>query len=151
MLHGLVCWIERLKQIDHEQAELGRQITRVAARRNKSSLYILDVGCGRGRNLKFLKALGHEVVGVDVNPEIVAANCRANLQTLTVDEARKMSDGFDVLLCSHIIEHFAPAQLLEFLNEWLDRLQVGGCLIILTPLMSPYFYVDFDHVKPYLP
>lgn len=41
--------------------------------------------------------------------------------------------------------------LKEFMDDYLDRLKVGGHLIIATPLMSDYFYDDFDHVKPYQP
>ena len=49
---------------------------------------------------------------------------------------------------SHVIEHFAPSDLLVFMDGYIDLLRPGGHLIIATPLMSPYFYDDFDHIKP---
>jgi hypothetical protein len=52
---------------------------------------------------------------------------------------------------SHFIEHFTPRELLAVMDDYLDRLRVGGRLVIATPLMSDYFYDDFDHVKPYQP
>jgi len=52
---------------------------------------------------------------------------------------------------SHIIEHFAPHDLLPFIDSYLHRLQPGGRLIICTPLLTKNFYNDFDHVKPYQP
>ena len=50
-----------------------------------------------------------------------------------------------------MIEHFSPEALLQFMEFYLDRLKCGGYLIIATPLMTKYFYDDFDHVKPYTP
>jgi predicted SAM-dependent methyltransferase len=52
---------------------------------------------------------------------------------------------------SHVIEHFSPKDLIPFLDDYLDRLKVGGRLVIAIPLLTPYFYDDFDHVKPYHP
>jgi MoaA/NifB/PqqE/SkfB family radical SAM enzyme/Flp pilus assembly protein TadD len=51
----------------------------------------------------------------------------------------------------HVIEHFSPADLLHFINHYLGRLNVGGHLILATPLMWPGFFDDFDHVKTYQP
>jgi hypothetical protein len=56
-----------------------------------------------------------------------------------------------VLIMSHVIEHFSPRVLLEFMDGYLDRLRTGGRLIIATPLLSDYFFDDFDHVRPYQP
>ncbi|MEK9764682.1 MAG: methyltransferase domain-containing protein, partial [Deltaproteobacteria bacterium] len=58
---------------------------------------------------------------------------------------------FDVIIMFHVIEHMEHEQLLEFMDSYLDLLLPGGLLIIATPVMTPYFYEDFDHVKPYLP
>lgn len=51
----------------------------------------------------------------------------------------------------HIIEHFAPKDLLNFMDYYLDRLKKRGYLIIATPLNWSGFYNDFDHIKPYYP
>jgi len=112
---------------------------------------ILDVGCGYGRYLRDLNARGYEVTGVDTNPELVKANQKAGLHCLTADEFARTHDSYDAVLMSHVIEHFPPNDLVPFLDSYLDRLKVGGQLIIATPLLTPYFYDDFDHVKPYHP
>jgi hypothetical protein len=91
------------------------------------------------------------VTGVDANPELVQRNRQAGLQCLHVDEWVKTDDTYDVILMSHVIEHFTPNDLLPFMDGYLDRLKVGGSLIIATPLLTPYFYDDFDHIKPYHP
>lgn len=112
---------------------------------------ILDIGCGYGRNLKLLYSHRFNVLGVDVNQDIVKANLDAGLKCMTVQEFEKTNNMYDVLLMSHIIEHFQSNELIKFIDTYLDRLKVGGYLIIATPLYSPYFYEDFDHVKPYHP
>ncbi|QZZ20244.1 methyltransferase domain-containing protein [Leptothermofonsia sichuanensis E412] len=112
---------------------------------------LLDIGCGYGRKLKLISALGINSVGVEVNPTLVQKCQEAGLNCLTVDEFNKTGELYDVLLMSHIIEHFLPDQLLEFMDSYLDRLKPGGHLIIATPLGTPYFYDDFDHIKPYNP
>lgn len=112
---------------------------------------VLDIGCGYGRNLKPLIAAGHEVLGVEVNPTIVQANIAGGLPCVTVDDFGRASGTYDVLLMSHIVEHFAPPDLFAFIDGYLDRLAVGGQLVIATPLMSNNFFDDFDHVRPYQP
>jgi SAM-dependent methyltransferase len=112
---------------------------------------VLDVGCGYGRYLRALSGLGVDVTGVDVNPDLVHANRRNGLQCLTAEEFSQSVDSYDVILMSHVIEHFSPKDLVPFMDGYLDRLKVGGRLVIATPLLTPYFYDDFDHVKPYHP
>ena len=112
---------------------------------------LLDVGCGYGRNLKWLRACGIDATGVEVNPEIVKAAVASGFPCKTVEEFERETTTFDILLMSHVIEHFAPRDLLSFMDGYLDRLKVGGHLVIVTPLMSNNFYDDFDHVRPYQP
>jgi SAM-dependent methyltransferase len=115
------------------------------------SCRVLDVGCGYGRNLRPLQAAGFQVTGVDANPEVVKANCSAGLSCVTSEQFAGVRDTYDVILMSHVIEHFTPLDLVRFMDGYLDRLRPEGRLVIATPLLTPYFYDDFDHVKPYHP
>jgi SAM-dependent methyltransferase len=112
---------------------------------------VLEVGCGYGRYLRVLSGLGFDVTGVDANPELVRANREAGLRCFTAEEFRQSTDSYDVMLMSHVIEHFAPQDLVPFMDSYLDRLKGGGKLVIATPLLTRFFYDDFDHVKPYHP
>jgi SAM-dependent methyltransferase len=112
---------------------------------------VLDVACGYGRNLKALLQQGINAVGVEVSPEIVKTAVANGLPCKTVKEFEGDAEIYDVLLMSHIVEHFPPRELLDFMDGYLDRLRVGGHLVIATPLMSNNFYDDFDHVRPYQP
>jgi SAM-dependent methyltransferase len=112
---------------------------------------VLDVGCGYGRNLKSLRASGIDAIGVEINSEIVKAVVASGLPCRTVEELERDTTTFDTLLMSHVIEHFAPRALFDFMDGYLDRLKSDGHLVIATPLMSNNFYDDFDHVRPYQP
>jgi SAM-dependent methyltransferase len=112
---------------------------------------VLDIGCGYGRHLRLLRERGIDALGVDVNAEIVEAVRADGLRAMTPDEFFASDIRPRVMLMSHVIEHLPPRELVAFLDRWLDRLEPNGELIIVTPLMSPHFYDDFDHVKPYHP
>jgi hypothetical protein len=95
--------------------------------------------------------MGFAATGVDINAAIVQHNRDAGLNCITVEEFERTADQYDVILMSHVIEHFAPKELVEFMDAYLDRLKAGGQLVIATPLISSNFYDDFDHVRPYQP
>jgi SAM-dependent methyltransferase len=129
-----------------EQKELASMVATFCSTDSK----ILDVGCGFGRNIKALYALGYQnITGVEVNSEIAAFNNKQEIPCITPDEFDKQNYQYDLILMSHVIEHFGPADLVKFLDHYLYRLKNGGHLIIATPLMNDSFYEDFDHIKPY--
>lgn len=117
----------------------------------RSNYKILDVGCGYGRILKLLKENNIYATGIDINKNIVEHNINSGLNCMNLNDFNNSDDLYDLIIMSHIIEHFQPSDLLEFMESYLDRLKLGGSLIIATPLESPIFYCDFDHVKPYYP
>ncbi len=120
----------------------------------KKEIKILDIGCGYGRYLYPLRDITNiDILGLDINPEIVEKNRKNGLKCMYTKEfdCIKEKKEYDLLIMSHIIEHFYPDDLLKFLNKYLSYLKTDGYLIIATPLNSPYFYNDFDHIKSYFP
>lgn len=97
---GLTGWdpeVERLRRILGKLIRAGGMPPRV-----------LDVGCGYGRNLRVLREVGCEAVGVEVNPDCIATIRAAGFRCLRPEELDEADAGYDVVLMSHIIEHFAP-------------------------------------------
>ncbi len=117
----------------------------------KKDTRILDVGCGYGEKMDWLVSAGFSPEGVDIHQAHVDSNKERGLSCQTVGEFQATQSSYDMMLMSHIIEHFTPNDLLQFIDSYLERLELGGYLIIITPLMWHRFYDDFDHVRPYPP
>lgn len=135
------------RKVNSEESFLRRALQKWSFRGAK----LLDVGCGLCRFYELIRSQGAEYVGVDVNPDIVRYNQGLGRAVNTEAEFCLTMDQYDVLLLSHVIEHFDYSSLVVFLNTYLPRLKEGGIIIIFTPLYHRGFYDDFDHVKPYNP
>ena len=118
---------------------------------NKESK-VLEVGCGYGRILKILNQnFDFHTLGVEKNEHIVSENNSKGINCISLSDYQKQDTEYDLIIMSHIIEHFQPDDLLTIMDSYLTRLKKGSHLIILTPLHSQYFYNDFDHIRPYQP
>ncbi len=110
----------------------------VAQRLGKTSLSILDYGCGTGDHVTYpLACRGHRVLGVDFHEaSITEASRRYRLpnlsfQTAEIDELLKQGQQFDLVVCSEVLEHLHEP--LHFLETVSRLLRAGGGLIITTP------------------
>ena len=71
-------------------------------------LHVLDIGCGRGELLKDLKLMGHDPVGLDVEPACVEISRQyAEAMQGGFDDLPRLfaADSFDVVVSSHVLEH----------------------------------------------
>jgi len=62
---------------------------------------------------------------------------RLGLSCYSPEEVRALDTRWDAILMAHVIEHFSPADLLQFLDSYLDRLTECGFLVIATPTDWP--------------
>ena len=125
---------------------------KIASQYCKQGMKILDVGAGKGG---FAQILGEpNVYLLDGNPESIECLKKKykNVFQHLLPEALPFEDQFfDVIHCSHIIEHLDPSSLYASLKEFDRCLKPKGKLIVSTPLLYPGFYDDLSHVKPYTP
>jgi len=94
---------------------------------------LLDVGCGNGRFLRSMRALGWRVQGVEFSEDGVRVCRKAKLPVHHGDlvSAALPDDAFDVITVRHVIEHIAEPQL--FFRELVRVLKPGGRLVMETP------------------
>jgi cyclopropane fatty-acyl-phospholipid synthase-like methyltransferase len=116
----------------------------------KSGAKILDVGCGQGRYLKPLWGK-HDVYGIDASEVQVKQLSSEGYRVFSKSQVDELPEDFDYIIMSHIIEHIAPKELIDFFDCYLRLLKSGGLLLIATPLLYDEFYDDYDHIKPYTP
>ena len=97
---------------------------------------VLDIGCGIGRCLDFIRPRG---VGVDPNESAIAV-CKANGHEAYVPDefavaysGREPDKRFDTLLCSHVLEHLDEPTGVELLRSYLPHLRSGGRIVLITP------------------
>ena len=102
---------------------------------------ILDFGCGSGESTTELAALGYDILGIDVSPDLIAlAEERARLDKvedrakfLTVDGTTATLPGetFDFVLVQAVLHHVHLGESLRTLNHVLSP---GGYLLIVEPI-----------------
>lgn len=100
---------------------------------------VLDAGCGPGRHAEHLHSLGHRVVGVDVDPVLIAAARDEHpgpeyvVQDLAELDlpAKGIEAGFDAILCAgNVVGFLAESTRVDVLRRMGAHLAPEGRAVI---------------------
>ena len=114
----------------------------------------LEIGSGLGRFVRLVSnSFSYNLTALEINPELAARTEKMGIKTETTNFLEnKFSDNqFDVVHCSHVIEHVAYPDIIHFLDEMLRITKPKGYVIIRSPLMTADFFTCIDHIRPYPP
>jgi SAM-dependent methyltransferase len=144
-------YIERFKIMEaagHDLYGEARTVDAMAPREAR----ILDAGCGPGRHAGWLHQRGHRVVGVDVDPVLIAAAQEdhpgpaflvGDLAELDLPSQGIEAD-FDIILSAgNVMSFLAPSTRVDTLRRLKDHLTSGGRLVTGFGAGRGYDFTDF--------
>ncbi len=129
----------------------------VALARVGPGMRVLDIGCGGGGLLRFIRERGGRPVGADVltvGLELARERVGA-VDVVRVGEGAGLpfrTGSLDAVVGQHAVEHFPDPD--AALREWYRVLKPGGRLALATPnawYPDPAHFADADHEHVYTP
>lgn len=104
--------------------------------------YILDVGCGRGLELKLLKQKGWKVLGTEISKDLLIQLSNLNIPVVNSDISEiKGKKKFDVITFFHSLEHlYYPNKALKATARLIKK---NGYLIIAVPNFGSFENIIF--------
>ena len=131
-------YVQRFRRLAEQGMDLVGEARLVDAMLPRGSR-VLDAGCGPGRVGGFLHGVGHEVVGVDVDPVLVAAAEEdhpgprwlvGDLAELDLP-ARGIGEPFDAIVCAgNVMTFLAESTRVPVLRQLRAHLRPGGRAVI---------------------
>ncbi len=93
---------------------------------------VLDLGCGTGHYCGQLARAGHEVVGIDLDPQMIAFAEReypgVGFRTLDLQDVHTLPPGFDLVYCiGNVLAHLPSDRVAGFLERLAGVMAPGGC------------------------
>jgi 2-polyprenyl-3-methyl-5-hydroxy-6-metoxy-1,4-benzoquinol methylase len=145
-----------LKVFDHGQSQFALYDHTYADFSPSKDSNILDVGCGKGEWLHWLKQKGyHHLTGIDGSPSDLALAKSwlegvALMQGDAVSHLQSIQAQYDVIHAKDVIEHLTKDELVAFLQASRQALKPGGSVLLQTfnaqaPLAATTRYGDFTH------
>jgi len=147
-------YVERFRSMAAAGADLAGEARLIDAMAAPGSR-ILDAGCGPGRVAAALHARGHAVVGVDVDPVLIAAAeadhpgpvwVTADLSTFDLGFADPGYQGFEIaVMAGNVMAFLAPGSEPAVLGRVAAHVRRGGRIVVGFATDRSYPLTGFDH------
>ncbi|MCW2740516.1 MAG: class SAM-dependent methyltransferase [Blastococcus sp.] len=144
-------YIQRFRDLAAQGTDLVGEARLVDAMLPRGSR-VLDAGCGPGRVGGYLAEVGHDVVGVDVDPELIAAaeqdhpGPRWLVGDLALLDLPSLGipEPFDAIVCAgNVMTFLAPSTRGAVLRGFRAHLRPGGRAVIGFGAGRGYGFDDF--------
>ncbi len=116
---------------------------------------VLDIGCGNGTFLVWLKALGFtSLKGIDISESYINEGKSLGIEDIELKDVfeflKENDKKFDIIIARDVIEHFTKEQVVDVFNLINANLNAGGIFIMQSPNgeginFGNIFYGDFTH------
>ncbi len=121
---------------------------------NNQKITMLEVGSGMCRFVKKIMDLypNVNITCIEINPDL--ARIAQDLGCIVINKNIldvKLDNQYDIVHCSHVIEHFGYPEVTNVLEFLTSTLKPDGRLIIRSPLLWDNFFNDIDHIRIYPP
>lgn len=144
-------YIDRFRAMERAGKDLAGEARFIDAMAERGAR-ILDAGCGPGRVGGYLAAAGHDVVGVDVDPALIAAAEQdhpgprwlvGDLAELDLP-ARGIAEPFDLIVSAgNVMTFLAPSTRTQVLSRLRAHLGTGGRAVIGFGTGREYEHTEF--------
>ncbi|GEP32804.1 hypothetical protein NSZ01_05720 [Nocardioides szechwanensis] len=144
-------YVERFRSMAAAGKDLAGEARLVDAMVGRGSR-ILDAGCGPGRVGAELARLGHDVVGVDVDPVLIAAAAEDHPGPRWIVEdlaeldlgAHGIPEPFDAIVCAgNVMTFLAPSTRAEVLRRLRGHVHEEGRVVIGFGVGRDYEFSEF--------
>lgn len=116
---------------------------------------ILDVGCGEGAFVFFLRHAGYRnVEGIDISAEQISLGQELGIGGLIEGDLREHLENarekYDLIVARDVMEHFTRAETFTLIKLIFASLKPGGIFLMQVPngvgiFMASIFFGDFTH------
>ncbi len=144
-------YIDRFRAMERAGKDLAGEARFIDAMAERGAR-ILDAGCGPGRVGGYLAAAGHDIVGVDVDPALIAAAEQdhpgprwlvGDLAELDLP-ARGITEPFDLIVSAgNVMTFLAPSTRTQVLSRLRAHLGTGGRAVIGFGAGREYGHTEF--------
>jgi SAM-dependent methyltransferase len=111
---------------------------------------VVDVGCGRGDQVRAAAKLGFRAIGLD--REALEPTQEHHVCDVTTDRFPLADESADVVISKSVIEHIYYFDMPHYMNEMKRVLKPGGYIVISTPDWKycwRWFWDAYTHVTPH--
>jgi len=132
---GYAAWASSYDAPGNVTVALEQEVVHALLSELPAGSVVLDAGCGTGRHAAFLVDKGHDVVGIDSSPEMLALATtkvpNARLELAELERIPLPDSSVDAAVCGLVLSHardISPA-----VAELTRVLRPGGRLIVSNP------------------